>query len=73
MGGVNTGSAGLFFYDKKCAEARQWRVPEATLCLTALAGGWMGGMYVAFSLFVLNPSCCGTRMPLKVVLSQDSC
>ncbi|DBA70290.1 hypothetical protein WJX79_002552 [Trebouxia sp. C0005] len=43
--GVNTGSAGLFFYDKKCAEARQWRVPEATLCLTALAGGWMGGMW----------------------------
>lgn len=45
VGGVNAGSAGLFFYDKKCAEARQWRVPEATLCMTALAGGWMGGMY----------------------------
>ena len=44
LGGVNLGSAGLIFYDKKCAEARQWRVPEATLCATALAGGWMGGM-----------------------------
>ena len=44
VGAVNAGSAGLFFYDKECAKARQWRVPEATLCMTALAGGWLGGM-----------------------------
>jgi len=69
VGGISTGSAGLFFYDKQCAEARQWRVPEATLCLTALSGGWIGGMYVASSLFVLKPSCCGSRMSMKVVLS----
>ncbi|KAK9865815.1 hypothetical protein WJX84_008773 [Apatococcus fuscideae] len=45
LGSVNLGSAGIFFYDKKCAEARQWRIPEATLCATALAGGWLGGMW----------------------------
>lgn len=24
---------------------KQWRVPEATLCASALAGGWVGGMW----------------------------
>lgn len=42
---VNAGAAGLFWYDKKCAEFRQWRIPEATLCATALAGGWIGGSW----------------------------
>jgi len=75
---VNAGSAGLFWFDKKCAgdpsipgpdcitflstacavcgdhrlkhlsvpaELRQWRVPEATLCATAVAGGWVGGSW----------------------------
>ena len=43
--GVNVGSAGLFYYDKEQAKARQWRVPEATLCASALAGGWVGGQW----------------------------
>ena len=47
------GSAGIFFYDKKCAEAKQWRVPEATLCASAMAGGWLGGMCVALCLGLL--------------------
>ncbi|KAK9814634.1 hypothetical protein WJX72_009080 [[Myrmecia] bisecta] len=45
LAAVNAGAAGLFWYDKKCAQMKQWRVPEATLCATALAGGWPGGMW----------------------------
>jgi uncharacterized membrane protein YsdA (DUF1294 family) len=41
--GVNAGSAGLFAYDKWCAQNKRWRVPEATLCMSAVAGGWIGG------------------------------
>ena len=32
-------------YDKQQAVAKRWRVPEATLCASALAGGWPGGMW----------------------------
>ncbi|KAJ3169955.1 hypothetical protein HDU88_000597 [Geranomyces variabilis] len=42
---VNAGAAGLFWYDKHQAQTRGWRVPEKTLQLTALAGGWIGGMW----------------------------
>jgi uncharacterized membrane protein YsdA (DUF1294 family) len=50
---VNVASFGLFGYDKYCAQQKQWRVPEATLCLSAgiinvsltlAMGGWIGGL-----------------------------
>ncbi|ELR15728.1 uncharacterized protein ACA1_379090 [Acanthamoeba castellanii str. Neff] len=41
---VNVGAAGLFYYDKQCAIRHQWRVRESTLQLSALAGGWAGGI-----------------------------
>ncbi|EFA80638.1 hypothetical protein PPL_06221 [Heterostelium album PN500] len=42
---VNAGAAGLFYYDKQQAILHKWRVRESTLQLTALAGGWIGGMW----------------------------
>ncbi|KAN0000786.1 hypothetical protein ACTFIZ_001231 [Dictyostelium cf. discoideum] len=42
---INAGAAGLFFYDKKQAVQHKWRVPEKTLHLTGLLGGWIGGMW----------------------------
>jgi uncharacterized membrane protein YsdA (DUF1294 family) len=42
--GVNAGAAATFWYDKECAKQKQWRVSENALCMTALAGGWIGGM-----------------------------
>lgn len=44
LSAVNAGSFGLFWYDKQQALKKGWRVPEKTLQLTALAGGWIGGM-----------------------------
>lgn len=43
---VNVGSYGLFFYDKQQAVHHGWRVPEKTLQLSALAGGFIGGMVI---------------------------
>ena len=34
----------LFGIDKHRAQARQWRIPEATLLLTALFGGSLGAL-----------------------------
>ncbi|KAJ1557330.1 hypothetical protein HK405_000215, partial [Cladochytrium tenue] len=42
---VNVGAAALFFHDKRQAERRAWRVPERTLQLSALLGGWAGGVW----------------------------
>jgi uncharacterized membrane protein YsdA (DUF1294 family) len=42
--GINVGSYGLFYYDKQQAQSRGWRVPEKQLQLTALLGGWVGGL-----------------------------
>ncbi|TPX30373.1 hypothetical protein SmJEL517_g06064 [Synchytrium microbalum] len=42
---INAASFGLFWYDKEMARAKKWRVPEKTLQLSALAGGWIGGMF----------------------------
>lgn len=39
-----------FAYDKHCARSGQWRVPEATLLLLALAGGSVGA-YAAMKRF----------------------
>eukprot|EP00667_Euglena_gracilis_P034294 EG_transcript_59030 len=47
---VNTIAVGLFWYDKRQAEQRRWRVPERTLQLSALVGGWMGG-FIAIQRF----------------------
>lgn len=41
---INVGSAAVFYYDKQSARQGQWRVSEATLCTTALLGGWVGGL-----------------------------
>jgi uncharacterized membrane protein YsdA (DUF1294 family) len=51
---INIASFGLFGYDKHCAQKvctnfliqqqKLWRVPEATLCLSAAMGGWAGGL-----------------------------
>ncbi|KAA8497167.1 hypothetical protein FVE85_0896 [Porphyridium purpureum] len=41
---VNGGAFGLFYYDKQQAINQGPRIPERTLCLTALAGGWIGGL-----------------------------
>jgi uncharacterized membrane protein YsdA (DUF1294 family) len=41
---VNVGAAGVFYYDKQQAIHHKWRVPEKTLCLTGLMGGWIGGV-----------------------------
>jgi uncharacterized membrane protein YsdA (DUF1294 family) len=43
--GINAASAGLFYYDKFQAQSKGWRVPEKQLQLSALLGGWVGGMW----------------------------
>lgn len=40
----NTAAFLLFAYDKHQATDKLWRVRESTLCFSALAGGWVGGM-----------------------------
>ena len=35
---------GLYGLDKRAAKRRQWRIPERTLNLYALCGGWLGAM-----------------------------
>ena len=42
---VNAFAVGLFAYDKYQAKSGGWRVPEAQLQLSALLGGWMGGLW----------------------------
>ena len=41
---ANLSSFLLFGYDKKQALVKQWRIPEKQLYLSALMGGWMGGI-----------------------------
>jgi uncharacterized membrane protein YsdA (DUF1294 family) len=50
---VNVSAYGLFWYDKQQAVQRGWRIPEKTLQLSALAGGYIGGM--VFLLIILLP------------------
>lgn len=50
LGAVNVGSVALFGWDKFQAQNGGWRVSEADLCKTALAGGWLGG-FMAMQLF----------------------
>ncbi len=42
-GAINGLGYGAFWYDKQQALNRGWRVSESALCMTALAGGWIGG------------------------------
>lgn len=44
LGIVNAGSFGLFAYDKFQAVNHGWRVRERDLQLSALIGGWIGGV-----------------------------
>ncbi|RKP00474.1 hypothetical protein CXG81DRAFT_7643, partial [Caulochytrium protostelioides] len=42
---INAFAVGLFGYDKFQATRRGWRIPERSLQLTALLGGWAGGLW----------------------------
>ena len=42
---INGAAVALFFYDKRQALSGGWRVPEKQLQLTALMGGWIGGLW----------------------------
>lgn len=44
FGAVNVGSVALFAHDKRAAIHGQQRVPERTLCRTAIFGGWPGAL-----------------------------
>ena len=41
---LNLTSFGLMAYDKRCAKAGKWRVPEKTLFLAAACFGGLGGV-----------------------------
>ncbi len=41
---LNVLSFGLMAYDKRCAKAGKWRVPEKTLFLAAACFGGLGGV-----------------------------
>ena len=41
---LNLISFGLMAYDKRCAKAGKWRVPEKTLFLAAACFGGLGGV-----------------------------
>ena len=41
---LNAVSFGLMAYDKRCAKAGKWRVPEKTLFLAAACFGGLGGV-----------------------------
>ncbi|CAE7316098.1 ysdA [Symbiodinium natans] len=45
VAGINGGTAGLFWYDKRQAQEKKWRVSESALCATALVGGWPAGYF----------------------------
>jgi len=47
---VNGGTVALFWYDKQQALQHGWRVPEKSMCISALLGGWIGG-YWAMEMF----------------------
>ena len=44
LAALNLLSFGLMAYDKRCAKAGKWRVPEKTLFLAAACFGGLGGV-----------------------------
>ena len=44
LAALNALSFGLMAYDKKCAKAGKWRVPEKTLFLATACFGGLGGV-----------------------------
>ncbi|KAI9206294.1 uncharacterized protein BJ171DRAFT_497190 [Polychytrium aggregatum] len=42
---VNGAAVALFYYDKQQAHRQAWRVRERDLQLSALLGGWLGGLW----------------------------
>lgn len=44
LAALNLVSFGLMAYDKRCAKAGKWRVPEKTLFLAAACFGGLGGV-----------------------------
>ena len=38
-------SVGAYWYDKRMAKQKGWRVPEATLLMWDALGGWPGGWW----------------------------
>lgn len=42
--GMSTLTLAVYALDKRAARQRQWRTPEKTLHLLALAGGWPGAL-----------------------------
>ena len=44
LAALNLLSFGLMAYDKRCAKAGKWRVPEKTLFLAAACFGALGGV-----------------------------
>eukprot|EP00931_Biecheleriopsis_adriatica_P097596 TRINITY_DN71414_c0_g1_i1.p1 TRINITY_DN71414_c0_g1~~TRINITY_DN71414_c0_g1_i1.p1 ORF type:complete len:139 (-),score=18.85 TRINITY_DN71414_c0_g1_i1:42-458(-) len=42
---INVATIGLFWYDKQQAIHDGWRISEATLIGSAVAGGWPGGYF----------------------------
>lgn len=41
---INTVSFGLFGWDKRLAQTRDWRISERNLLLSAVLGGSLGGL-----------------------------
>ena len=58
---INACSLLLMRMDKRNAEKKRWRIPEATLVLTALLGGSLGG---TIGMFLFRHK---TRKPLFLI------
>ena len=48
LAALNLVSFGLMAYDKRCAKAGKWRVPEKTLFIAAACFGALGGVLGMF-------------------------
>lgn len=71
FGVVNVGAFGLFWYDKQQALTGGWRVPEKSLQLSALVGGWIGGM-IAMNTFRHKTKKESFRQPYFVCVALNA-
>lgn len=71
FGVVNVGAFGLFWYDKNQAQTGGWRVPEKTLQLSALLGGWIGGM-IAMETFRHKTKKTSFRQPYFMAVALNA-